>query len=97
MKELHRDKTTLVFMKVTMSELRKLFPTDTEYPDIIPEANEHVSRNHNVLDETDHSFLMHIWSRHQTVFSVLEKSIWMYPEEIMSIQKNSEGGYFFFF
>lgn len=74
-KELHKDKITLVFMKVTINELHKKFLTDTEHPDIIPEDNEHVLRNHNILDETDHSFLMHFWSEHQTVCSVLVKCL----------------------
>lgn len=59
----------------------------SEYPDVIPQDNERVSKNHNILDETDHSFLTHIWSKHQTVHSVLEKHFWIYAERIISINK----------
>lgn len=74
-----------------------MFLTDTEHPDIIPEDNEHVLRNHNILDETDYSFLMHFWSEHQTVCSVLVKCLWMYAEQIISIQKTPEEVFFFNF
>lgn len=59
----------------------------SEYPDVIPQDNERVSKNHNILDETDHSFLTHIWSKHQTVHSVLEKHFWIYAERTISINK----------
>lgn len=74
-----------------------MFLSDTKYPGIISEDNEHVLRNHNILDETDHSFLMPFRSKHQTDFSVFEKRLWVYAEEIISIQRNPEGGFFFFF
>lgn len=37
-----QNETILVFMKVTINGVHKKFLTDTKYPNIIPEDNEHV-------------------------------------------------------